>query len=31
VNPARAAAMLALIKDGRPLPVDFVAGLPIVY
>ena len=31
VNPARAAAMVALIKDGRPLPVDFVAGLPIVY
>ena len=31
VSPTRASAMIALIKDGRTLPVDFVTGLPIVY
>jgi len=31
INPMRGVAMIELIKTGRPLPLDFVAGLPLIY
>ena len=31
INPVRATAMIELIKQRRALPIDFVAGLPLVY
>ena len=31
ISPTRAIAMINLIKARRPLPLDFVAGLPLVY
>ena len=31
ISPERAITMINLIKARRPLPPDFVAGLPLVY
>ena len=31
ITPMRGVAMIELIKTGRPLPLDFVAGLPLIY